>query len=413
MILSKKVSELYIISIIALAPLLSLFGVGAVFLLILTSLLSFYKNNNNANNLEKVDWIFILIFTLPFLVAVLSMLVNQSWVWRYVDKYIRYPVGALSFYLLMKRKVEIKNLKPLKQGIYLAASVGFFYALVQKIILGYSLASAMIFSISFGEIMTMIAALSLLKFDNDSLNNWFKRIAFFVLAMLASIMAGTKGAWIAYPFLLWIIFNFHFNKNVRKQLFIFFVTMCTLVALLWGIPFSRQRIQYAVDDVKGYYEQGAFRPTSQGLRLMMWNTAIEIYKDNPVFGVGPANVNEELVLRCQHSSNESIRSKLNTYKHYLMHVHNDWLQALAGQGLLGLLALLSFAFTPIFYCFLNWKRCVGRARTWLYFNILINVGFAIFCTTQCLHMVPRDFWITFNIFSLVQLRLSLSVQNEK
>lgn len=411
MVLSKKTTSLFVSIILSSIPLLSIFGVSGVFVLLAASLILFISKHDSNMSFQRIDQAFAIILSLPFLVAIISMLANHSWDWSYIDKYIRYPLGALAFILMLKGRKTTLNLSIIKLGFYATAFVGFFFALYQKMVLGVQLAYAGIFSISFGEIMTAVAIISLLKFDSGKINKLPWRLSAFTLAMLASVMAGTKGAWIVYPFLMWVISDFHYNKNTVKQFTAFVASILVIAVLLCNIPFSKHRIEEAVNEVAGYYNHNDFKPTSQGLRLMMWNTALQIYAENPCFGVGPSNVSDELIKHCRNSPNESIRSGLESYQHYMVHAHNDWLESLAGQGIGGILALVLFAFFPAAICFKNRRKYSGTIRMWIYFNILINVGFVGFCTTQCLHMAPRDFWIAFSVISFAQIRILQSKES--
>lgn len=403
--ISNKTITILVSAILAIIPLMSIFKVTAIFILLAATLLMLLGNRVTEIKLTKIDFIFISILCLPILSVIISMLANNSWEWRYIDKYIRYPLGAFAFYIFLKKGVTI-DLKILKIGFYLAAIIGFIYALYQKYILGYPLAHGAIFSISFGEIMTSIAIISMLKFEENELNARVWRILTFAFAFFASIMAGTKGAWIAYPFLLWIILDFHFSKSIAKQIGVFVISTAIIFFIFWSIPFSKQRIESSKNDVISYFTQEDFAPTSQGLRLMMWNTALDIYKENPIFGVGAPNVSEALIESCYNSPNPSIKAKVKSFECYLVHVHNDWLEALAGQGIGGLLSLILFAFFSTIVCFKNKKKYICKTKMWIYFNILINIGFAIFCSTQCLHFIPNNFWIAFNVISFAQFRIN-------
>ncbi|MFV0365728.1 MAG: O-antigen ligase family protein [Mangrovibacterium sp.] len=406
MTISNNISKSIGSFIISLIPLLSLWGISSVFLLLVAVLIPFVSKNYDASlKLTKVDWSFVVVFAFPLLAVIFTMLATNTWQWACVDKYLRYPLGGLAFFFMLKSKKNVVDLAWLRFGFYAAALVGFVYAYYQKEVLGMALATGGIFPISFGEVMAFIAVISLLKFDDSKSNAFVWRLLFFALALLASIMAGTKGAWVAYPILLWFIFDFHYEKHLGKQIGIFLVSLSLVSIILWSIPFSQNRIKLAVSDVTGYFSQEEFHPTSQGLRFMMWHTALEMYKDHPWFGVGAPQVRTELAEYCKTSPNASVRKTFPSYQHCLTHVHNDWLEALAGQGLLGFFSFVFFAFYSMVVCLVNRKKYTGEARMWIYFNILTNVAFAIFCCTQALHTAPRDLWIAFSAISFAQFRI--------
>ncbi len=402
---SNRTLSILTSSIIALVPLLSILNISGTFILLLSCLLMLLGNHEKKTKLAIIDWAFITVLTLPLVSVIISMLVNSSWEWTYIDKHIRYLLGAIAFFLLLTNRKLPFNLKTLKIGFYLAAIVGFVFASYQKLILGVSLASGAIFPISFGEIMTSIAVISALKFEDNKTNSKVLRLGTFSLALFASIMAGTKGAWVAYPFLLWILLDFQFKKNTPKQLAVFTASLLLVFVVLWSIPFSQHRIKRAVNDVTTHLSQEKFTISSQGLRLLMWETSLDIFAKKPLFGVGPSNLSKEVIEACYASPNPSISTRVDEYKRYMMHVHSNWLEALAGQGIIGFLSLFLFAFFPTFLCFKNRNKVQEATRMWMYFNILVNISFSIFCLTQCLHMIPRDFWIVFNTLSIAHVRI--------
>ncbi len=389
---------------LALIPVLTLWGVSGVFILLPAAILLVISNYDVKLQLEKIDWIYIGILCFPLFSVVLSMQFNQSWEWQYVDIYMRYPLGALAFFFLLKGHNAKLDLKWIKIGFYATALIGFSWALCQKQVLGIYLAGAGVFSISFGEIMTVVAVISALRFDDSKVNAPIWRVLAFVLSMLASLMSGAKGSWVAYPVLLWLLFDFYYNKNLGKQLLLFFSTMMVLSAVLWSVPFSKQRIQGAVSDVTAYFNHEEFTPSSQGLRLLMWDTALSITKDNLLVGVGAPQVSAELKARCEHSEVESVAKKYQSYQVYLVNMHSEWMEILAGQGIVGFLGFLFLMFYTPFICFQSRNRVSGEARVWAYLHLLVQMGFIIFSLTVCPQTAARNFWITLGVLSFAGFR---------
>lgn len=389
--------------IIALIPALAICGITSTFILLAASLMFICSNYDSSMKLKKVDWIYVAILCSPLVSAVLSMLVCQNWEWKVVDKYMRYPLGAICFFLLLKRKSGTIDLTILKLGFYSAAVLGLLWASYQKLFLGVHLAGAGVFSITFGEVMTFIATICALEFGSSKCNRLIWRILFFVLAAFASIMSGAKGAWVAYPVLLWIVFDFYYQKNLAKQLTVFSLALLLTASVFWSIPFSRNRIKQAVSDVTGYFTEEEFHPTSQGLRLMMWETALDIAKDYPVFGVGASNVSSELIERCRNSTRKATAG-VETYQYCLVHMHNDFFETLSGQGFVGLISYFSCLFFSSIICFKSRNRYSKEMRLWIYIHLLMQVGFAIFSLTVCPRLAARDFLIAFCVLSFAELR---------
>ncbi len=388
-------------------PLFSILDWGTVYYL--GAVFLFFQKGQDTK-LYTIDKVFLTAMCLCFIVPILSMLCNHFWEWRYIDKYSRFLAGALVYWALVRNQKLTINTSWLKLGFYSASFIGFLYASYQKLFLGIHLANAAIFSISFGEIMTFVAAICLLQLGKGRLEKWTWRTLFFIFAFAASLMAGTKGAWVAYPLLLAIVIHYQLNKSLRIKAYTALITILILVFSL--IPFTRQRIQSAYQDVTLFFTEDKYHFTSQGARLLMWNFALEAYTEKPICGLGPGRVNDAILAKSLASTDSSIQTQMQAGKEYIVHAHNDWIETLAGLGILGFISFAIFALYPVYINIKYRKKATSSIRMWSSFSLITCCGFAIFMLTQCLHSTPREVWIAFNILSFSQLRNSLISQQK-
>ena len=84
-------------------------------------------------------------------------------------------------------------------------------------------------------------------------------------------------------------------------------------------------------------------------RLLIWNGAINIIRENPVLGVGLDNFNNHLNKQILEGKIEAIRKDLNNPTAGLNHAHSQYLDTFAKMGILGFLILLLFMFFNFYF----------------------------------------------------------------
>ncbi len=406
---NKKLLTILLSLPFIITPPFSILGWGTLYFMAIP-LLFFWKTEKVS--LKTFDWLYIGALVLFTCSAFIPLLVKDSWTWSYFDKFIRYTLAALAYITLIKHKNTTLHLGLIKVGFYAAATIGFLYAAYQKIFLGIHLAHAGIFCISFGEIMAAVAMLCLVKFDDSKHEKLIWRLSSSALAIMASLMAGTKGAWIAYPALMLIVAEYYLQRKPLLKWGSYLISLTLIITILALIPFTRERMSRAGKDVYHFFTEENYTFTSQGGRLQMWETTWEIYKDSPIIGVGPGLVNDSIIARNLRSQNAAIRGEFKKHTSIVTHAHNEWLEALAAQGIIGFISYLSILFLPMILALKNRKVIDPTTRCWVYFTLLINTAFFIFGLTQCFHSAPREFWLAFNVLSFALLRIKLSSKQE-
>jgi O-antigen ligase len=128
--------------------------------------------------------------------------------------------------------------------------------------------------------------------------------------------------------------------------------------------------------------------TSVGARFEMWKGAWQMFVENPLLGVGRSNFNEGL--------NALIaRHMLDPVVHIYHHAHNDILQALATQGLIGIFALGALYIAPLSFFMRCWRRH-DAAQPYALAGILLIVSYVISGLTQVMfaHHLGTAFYST-------------------
>jgi putative inorganic carbon (HCO3(-)) transporter len=112
------------------------------------------------------------------------------------------------------------------------------------------------------------------------------------------------------------------------------------VALLVGIVIVTAAVTLAPATLKNRFESDS--SSDVALRSDIWNGAIEIYSDHPVFGVGLNNFQVAYGRLPANSATSSQRRLLHDEQLLVPpHAQNIYLEAMAEQGIVGLLSLLA------------------------------------------------------------------------
>jgi len=154
------------------------------------------------------------------------------------------------------------------------------------------------------------------------------------------------------------------------------------IASLKYIEVLNNRLQKTIEDINVYREGGNINHYSLSMRLEYWDKTYKVFKKSPVIGVGNADVDEEsaIIYDEENSSLLPINRK---------NAHNQFLQLLAGTGLIGFalfLTILFFAFRNSY----NKKDGIG-------FSFLIIVLIAFFFES----LLERQVGISFFTFFLL------------
>lgn len=140
------------------------------------------------------------------------------------------------------------------------------------------------------------------------------------------------------------------------------------------------------------------RPEAVLDRLIIWGVVIDVFKDNPLFGVGLGNFRDEFFAR---------GVTLNVDLGYpSLHAHNTYLEILAGTGLVGLLGYLTFLLTVARHLAKRWReRCGDDAAVFTLAAIGTLAAYMVFASV--------DMLLLQNMHFLLVLLLGLGVSDSR
>lgn len=186
---------------------------------------------------------------------------------------------------------------------------------------------------------------------------------FQILIVLLSSKAGILATVLMYivAFVYLIIKK---NRGIRNRFWIPGVLLISFFIVLLMFPRSYGRFV----SVKNAVEQEGSLPTntheSSAARILIWKSAFEVIKANPVFGVGTGDVKQELRKVYKEKKIEG------AYEDHL-NAHNQYIQTTVALGIVGLLVLLLSLLLPAVFSFR------GNSLLYLLFIVLVSFHFLV------------------------------------
>ena len=300
-----------------------------------------------------------------------------------------HAVGAqLKFLLFIPFYIYLRNHSIPLEWFYYAIAVSGIVLGVQSLIDIYYLDRhqgwGIYGPIIFGDFSALIASflLVLLKYHKKIRS---KQGVFYaagmIMAIIATIMSGSRNAWLALIIVFTLVFVADFMRSRDPYKFIKFIVL-TCLAIMVSIMFTPDSIlarkDKAISEYKIYFENGVVsKDSSVGFRLEQWKAAIYAFVKKPIIGHGPGNtgiaVNEVV-----EEGNADRVIYMDNAKVNIVHVHNGYLEMLTSQGMFGFIVLMSF-FIYLYWFFI---------KNWVVDNVISSLGlvhitgFLIFFLTE-------------------------------
>lgn len=228
-------------------------------------------------------------------------------------------------------------------GIAIGGAYAGVVALVQVVALGQFDASGATNPNKFGFIATTFAliGMSTLGLPASQRPPAWLAVTGIGLALLAAALSGTRGAWGAFlvASFAWMLMR-RARGAVRTRLFVavFALGLLALAALEGKVVQRKfEEISSSLSD----YRRGE---GPIGARLEMWRAGLRMFVEHPLAGIGPLGFGRELAARIERGE---LAPALAAGRHG--HPHNEYVNALATGGLIGLAGLAGALVAPLVY----------------------------------------------------------------
>ena len=197
----------------------------------------------------------------------------------------------------------------------------------------------------------------------------------FLMALLGVFVSGTRGAWLALGLVILGMMIFY-ARNLKKELLaVAVILMVTLLGTVSQSDYLFQRI----------FSVGDFRDQSHSERVLMWQSAANMFLDHPVLGVGLGNYKQQY--QTQYIQPEA-KERQQT------HAHSMYLQFLAETGVVG---FCGYAALFGYIVFWGWRR---RRSVYGRMVLFSTVSLLLYSTTDHTigsHEAMRLYWLLLGI----------------
>lgn len=286
-------------------------------------------------SLSKLEKLFLIAFFIYMLSGVLSFY-NVDDVDKYYkifERYLRFALIIPVYLFLVKKKISLLNY--LYVGSIISGPFLFVVGLEHSIVYPDTPAKGYYHHIIFGQLAMLNVGimLSMLLTRNISRLAQFIILMSMLFGIVTAVMSQARGVWLVFPiYVLVAVYYVVRDKRINKKNIALLLSVIFIVLLVPSISdLIKQRTEEAVSEVIGFYSGNQY-VSSVGTRLAMWDIAIDVWEEYPFLGTGPGDFDNEIIML----------QKEGHYSHMDVHnsVHNIYLQALVGSGIVGLMALI-------------------------------------------------------------------------
>jgi len=217
--------------------------------------------------------------------------------------------------------------------------------------------------------------------------NWAKKLAgvTFFFSIVVLYASETRGAWIAFALVV-MIFLLLAKENRKVILKGAFVILFLVIGLCLFVPSFQSRI-VSISNVQ--------TDQSNLDRIYMWESACNIVRDHPVFGVGQ----DQFVYAYNDYYILPQATHAQPGKHGFGHPHNNILQVAAEQGSVGLIAFFLLHGYFLIRLYRQYRQEPGNSYGIIGLLILIGIHLEGM-TDSNIGQVPimREYWLLMGMF---------------
>lgn len=321
------------------------------------------------------------------------------------DHFLRYFLGI--FFIIGFSRITIHP-RFIMYGLAIGSIASGILALYQYKTIGR--AEGFTNAIRFGNLAMLMGLICFIA----ALFDFFRKTerCFFVaasgFALLASILSLSRGGWlilIAIPFLAFFIF-----QENKKLIILFIATFIPIIFIFSHLPPVEARIQEAKEQITGYFNQHEkYVDSSLGARLEQWKTAFSMGIEKPFTGWGDKNIKAG---KLEYIERGIADPSIMNYPH----AHNDFLEAWARRGMIGVVSLLAIYLAPILLIIASYKKTKSMIsdsknlnainKILLLSGVLIYFGYFIFGLSDVFFtfVIGHNFYLFSLIFILSSMQ---------
>ncbi|MGD7473936.1 O-antigen ligase family protein, partial [Ralstonia pseudosolanacearum] len=238
--------------------------------------------------------------------------------------------------------------------------------------------SAFLNPIHFGDIALILGVLSALSINwwrKDPLAVRLLKVGGLLAGLVASLLTGSRGGWVALPFILLLVAVARGrDKPARWRVLVPAVAVLG-VAVLYAVSGTiHERIHMVWVDL-AQYAQGQ-KDTSIGIRLQIYQAALMLIPKHPIFGLGPGGFADSLQALVDAGRMSATAAQLGRGE-----AHNQLLAYTANFGLVGGLSIVAIHLVPGLLCWRCLKATAAPMRRAALMGAVFALAFFVFGLT--------------------------------
>ncbi|MCW9732194.1 O-antigen ligase family protein [Avibacterium sp. 20-15] len=221
------------------------------------------------------------------------------------------------------------------------------------------------------------------------------------IGLLGNIVTGTRGSWIAFPFILFFLF-FKYRISLKKIVYSFFIFLISIIIVVSIIPqFGvSKRYQAALDNITQYVDDSNAY-SSVGVRFDLYKGAWYAIQEKPILGWG-----RDGMLNKRHEQAES--GVIPNYTKDYTHSHNQFIEQTYHRGIVGLFVLLLLIYTFLKYFINIYKSSSVEDRKIIGLLGIINIlGLISFNLTDAL-LINKEYAMFFYMCNVVFYAMTIN-----
>lgn len=228
-------------------------------------------------------------------------------------------------------------------------------------------------SLTLTGILCMLMPMLLILILDDRVSSKVKKFSGIIMFLCTmGLVAGlSRGAWLDLLILLPLVSSPYIVKS-KKKFFCLISCLMVVGGFFFTQPAFKGRLVSAVNVTTN---------TSNLARIYVWQSAIEMIKDNPVVGIGPGRFREA------YQPYRDVREKNN-----LVHTHNGFLQIAVENGIVGLVGAVMFFG---YICFNNFKNWLVTRNPYALMIVSSTIGLLLNSMTDNVldnSSIDKTFW---------------------
>ena len=255
--------------------------------------------------------------------------------------------------------------------------------------------------LAMGSMLILVAIIYYIKERKYIFTSLF--IFTLILAVAALVMTQGRGAWLGFGAGLFVISFFLFKS---KKIFI----AITILTLLLGYGSINSKALENNRYIKRFESIKSSADNSNNARILLWESGIEMYKANPIFGVGRDNAGDYSL---EYMKNHFKGQKPNYFSKKMMelagarNLHSLYITSLAEEGILSIPFIGMF----LFILYRQGRYCITRERDFNFYLIVGTMGMLVaFLVGGLTENVWREIWKSNMFVFIVGLYLSIVKQ---